>query len=124
MQDAGIATKRTSNGVTFTIPVHGGRTQRVHVCETRSDIEGDVIIQVMTRCGDPSKIALERVLRRNMTIPYGAFAIAQLEGNDYLVIVDTWLFASTQTIELRKAVFSIAKVGDELEAILHSEDRF
>ena len=124
MQDAGIATKRTSNGVAFAIPVPDGRTQWVHVSETRSDKEGDAIIQVMTRCGDPSSIALDSLLRRNMTISYGAFAIAQLEGKDCLVIVDTWLSQSTQAIELRKAVFSMAKVGDELEAILHSEDRF
>lgn len=124
MQDAGIATKWTSNRVAFTIPIPGGRTQRVHVSETRSDIEGDAIIQVMTRCGDPSNIALDSLLRRNMTIPYGAFAIAQLEGKDCIVIVDTWLSESTQAIELRKAVFTIAKVGDALESILHSEDRF
>lgn len=124
MQDAGVATKRIPNGVAFEITVPGGRTQWVYVTEMRSDIEGDAIIQVMTRCGDPSHIPLDNILRRNMIIPYGAFAIAQLEAKDCLVIVDTWLSEATQAIELRKAVFSIAKAGDELEAMLQSEDIF
>lgn len=124
MKEGGISTRKTPQGFSFDIPINNERKQIVYINEQRSDIEGDPIIQIMTRCGDPKTIPLDRLLHRNMSIPYGAFAITKIEGKDSIVIVDTWLAKSIQDIELRKAVFTIAIVGDEIESKIHHEDRY
>lgn len=112
----------TEEGFELVVPLPGDRKQKVYITSNRRDSDGEVIFQIYTICSKVQLLMYEPALRMNMDLDYGALAIKEIDGKDYLVIVDTQLAGTAQARELEKSIITIAEAGDELENILTGED--
>jgi hypothetical protein len=65
----------------------------------------------------------EAWLRRNVSIPAGAFAIRDVDGQPQFVMVDTLLAASVTASVLAKKIEYIAAQADLVENALTKEER-
>lgn len=81
-------------------------------------------MQVSTPCGTAMPSQYAEALRLNMLIPFGALAIAEIDGADHLVIVDTYRRATVHPEILADAIQSLARHGDSIEQSLSDVDQF
>ncbi|MCD4785391.1 MAG: hypothetical protein K8T10_16350 [Candidatus Eremiobacteraeota bacterium] len=112
----------TEEGFELVVPLPGDRKQKVYITANRRDSDGEVIFQIFTTCSKAQLLMYEPALRMNMDLDYGALAIKEINGKDFLVIVDTQLAGTAQARELEKSIITIAEAGDELENILTGKD--
>jgi len=117
-----ITHTESEEGYELIVPLPGNRKQKVYITANRRDSDGEVIYQVYTICAEAQLLMYEPALRMNMDLDYGALAIKEIGGNDYMVIVDTQLAGTAQAREIEKSIITIAEAGDELENILTGED--
>jgi hypothetical protein len=81
----------SGNRYRFTLPLPEGRQQRVSLFLGKEDSEGDELVVIYSKCGPASERHYEAVLRKNLRIPSGAFAIRDIDGEPHFVMVDTLL---------------------------------
>ncbi len=117
-----ITYKAIENGFEIHIPLPDNRKQKVFVTTGRRDSDGEEIYQIFTICVKADPSLYEFALKMNMEIDYGALAITEFYGEDYLVMVDTQLVKSTQPVEIEKSIITLAEIGDDIERILTGED--
>ena len=117
-----ITYSKIENGFKVNIPLPDNRKQKVFVTTGRRDSDGEEIFQIFTICVKADPSLYEFALRMNMEIDYGALAIHEFYGEDYLVMVDTQLVKSAQPIEIEKSIVALAEIGDDIERILTGED--
>lgn len=117
-----ITYNEIENGFEVNIPLPDNRKQKVFVTTGRRDSDCEEIYQIFTICVKAETSLYEFALRMNMEIDYGALAITELYGEDYLVMVDTQLVKSAQPIEIEKSIITLAEIGDDIERILTGED--
>lgn len=114
--------KKIEKGFEINIPLPDNRKQKVYVTTGRRDSDGEEIYQIFTICVKADPSLYEFALKMNMEIDYGALAITEFYGEDYLVMVDTQLVKSAQPIEIEKSIIALAEIGDDIERILTGED--
>ena len=107
----------------FKLSLSNGREQRVGVFFGRKDDQGEPIVIVYSECGPANPKYYEAVLRKNLKIPAGAFAIRDIDGQPNFVLVDTMLAAVVTPIHLAQRIENIAARADALEKTLTGEDR-
>jgi hypothetical protein len=107
----------------FTLSLPSGRTQKVAVYFGRKDSDGDKLAMIYSECGPAKPKLYEAVLRKNLNIPAGAFAIRDVGGEPNFVIVDTVVAASITASTLAKKIENIAARADLVEKGLTKEDR-
>lgn len=120
--DTVIEVKEMESGFELIVPLPGNRSQKVYVTLDRRDADGENLFQVYTICSEAMEKMYEFALRMNMELDYGALAIQDMYGRDYLVIVDTQLVRTAQPAEIEKSILTLAEVGDDLEKILTGQD--
>jgi len=64
------------------------RSQQVWIDVSGKDSHGLPMVQLITPCGDADAARYETALKLNMTISYGALAIASLDGALCFAVVD------------------------------------
>jgi len=106
----------------FELSLPGGRTQKVAVYFGRDDGKGEKLIVIYSECGPALPKHYEAVLRKNMSIPAGAFAIRDVDGVATLVMVDTVIAATATAGMLAKKIENIAARADLVEKGLTKED--
>lgn len=106
----------------FRLSVDGGRSQKVSVYFGQKDTEGDEIVVVYSECGPAKSKYYEAVLRKNLSIPDGAFAIRDVDGEPHFVMVDTMAAATVTPSGLAKKIEGIASRADSVEKVLTKED--
>ena len=106
----------------FRLSQPSGRSQRVQVQFGRVDSDGDELVVVYTECGPADAKHYEQVLRKNLQLPAGAFAIRDVGGVPNLVIVETAAAASLTGRQLAKMVDAIGARADKVEQSLAKED--
>jgi len=109
---------------TATVSLAGGRSQRVWIDFSRKDPEGRPIVQLATPCGVSDPARYEWALKLNMSIPYGAVALALLGKSLCFAMVDTHLRATVDPQDIATSVMTLARQGDSIEKALASEDRY
>ena len=107
----------------FAVSLEGGRKQKVIIRFGREDADGDELALVYSECGPADERHYEAVLRKNLKIPAGAFAIRDVKGTKTLVLVDTLLVRPLTPEQLAKSVSNIAARADLIEKGLTGEDR-
>ncbi|MFW5693469.1 MAG: HEAT repeat domain-containing protein [Thermoguttaceae bacterium] len=107
----------------FKLSLPSGREQRVGVFFGRNDDQGEPIVIVYSECGPANPKHYEALLRKNLTIPAGAFAIREIDGQPNFVLVDTMLAAVATPNHLAQRIENIAARADALEKTLTGEDR-
>lgn len=101
-----------------------GRSQQVWIDFKRHATDGSALVQLTTPCGKAVPDQYAEALRLNMHIPFGALAIADIDGAEHFVIVDTYRRATVHPEVIADAIMSLARHGDSVEQSLSSEDRF
>ncbi len=115
----------TGSGETyiFKLSVPGDRFQKVAVFFGKADSDGEELVVIYSECGPANPKYYEALLRKNMTIPAGAFAIRDVGGQPQIVMVETMLAASVTPSTLAKRIENIASRADSVEKSLTNEDR-
>ncbi|MBN2474772.1 MAG: hypothetical protein JXB62_09200 [Pirellulales bacterium] len=107
----------------FKLSLPEARAQKVAVYFGRTDDVGDQMVVIYSECGPANPKLYEAVLRKNMGIPSGAFAIRDVKGKPQFVMVDTMLALSVTPSTLAKHIENIATRADMVEKSLTKEDR-
>jgi len=107
----------------FKLSLADGRSQKVAVYFGREDAEGEELVLIYSECGPAKEKYYEAVLRKNMGIPAGAFAIRDVDGEPNFVMVDTMIAATVTPSALAKKIENIAARADSVEKGLTQEDR-
>ena len=119
----GVEPSGSGTSYRFKLSLPEGRTQKVAVYFGRKDSEGDELVVIYSECGPANERHYEAVLRKNMSIPAGAFAIRDVKGVPNFVVVDTMVAASVTASVLAKKIEHIASRADTVEKALTKEDR-
>ncbi len=107
----------------FQLSLPGGRRQKVAVFFGREDTDGHKLVVVYSECGPAAPSLYEKVLRKNLSIPAGAFAIRDIDGEPNFVMVGTMLAELVTPRVLAKRIENIAARADSVEKSLTKEDR-
>ncbi|NQT40243.1 MAG: HEAT repeat domain-containing protein [Planctomycetes bacterium] len=113
----------SGNSYRFKLSLPDGRSQKVAVFFGRVDGQGDELVLIYSECGPADAKYYEAVLRKNLGIPAGAFAIRDIDGTPNFVMVDTMVAASVTPRVLVKKIENIAARADRVEKKLTSEDK-
>ncbi|HVS15611.1 MAG TPA: protein kinase [Thermoanaerobaculia bacterium] len=100
-----------------------GRVQRVFVEEHESELTGEALVRIYSRCAPVAEGYLRRALELNSEVHHGALAIEELAGESYFVMRNTYPRATCDPDEVRSSVLSIAGAADGVERALLGEDR-
>lgn len=122
-QYLGVQPTGSGKSYRFRLLLPEGRAQNVAVFFGRKDAKGDELVVIYSECGPAKPKFYETVLRKNMGIPAGAFAVRDIKGEPNFVIVDTMVAASATAGALAKKIDSIATWADMVEKDLAKEDR-
>ncbi len=108
--------------VTLNLP--GRRTQSIRVDFSARDADGHFMVQLTTPCGAAKPEHYESVLKLNMSLAYGAVALALVEDTLCFALVATHCRATLQPDALAKSLVSLAQHGDALEKRLGQPDTY
>ena len=105
-----LGVKPTGSGTSyqFQLPLPEGRSQKVAVYFGRQDAEGHELVVIYSECGPANPKYYETVLRKNLSIPVGAFAIRDIDGQPNFVMVDTMMAASANPGTLARKIEGMA----------------
>ena len=117
-----VQAKTRSGGAVLTVPLEGGRKQRVTVSFASKDSEGEPLVVIYTECGPAEAKNFEWALRQNLRMAFGAIAIRDRDDEPIFVMVNTHLRAAATPDEVRKSVLLLARKGDKLEKALTEGD--
>ncbi len=98
------------------------RRQFVYVTSNRETTQGEEVYQVFTICAPEDERFYKSALMLNMTLPFGAIALAEVEGKNHFVIVDTYLAKDVTQAELENSIITLAEAGDKMEKVMIGED--
>lgn len=118
----GVEPTGSGNTYRFRLSLPEGRYQKVAVFFDQKDADGHKLVVVYSECGPAKAKHYEAVLRKNLTIPAGAFAIRDIDGKPNFVMVDTMLADLVTARALAKRIESIAARSDSVEKSLSAED--
>lgn len=118
----GVEPAGSSNTYQLKLSLPHGRSQKVAVLFGRQDSEGDEIVLIYSECGPANPKHYETLLRKNLTMPGGAFAIREVNGQAILVVVETTLVETVTPGVLAKKIENIAARADAVEKQLAGED--
>ncbi len=124
----GAKASGSGNAYRFKLSLPNGRTQKVVVrfgrenSARKNDAASELVV-IYSECGPAKSKYYETVLRKNLTIPSGAFAVRDIDGEPHFVMVDTMYAASVTAGTLAKKIEDIAIKADAVEKSLTKEDR-
>ncbi len=119
----GVEPTGSGTSFRFKLSLPADRTQKVTVYFGRKDADGDELVVIYSECGPADARHYEAILRKNMSIPSGAFAIRDIGDKPNFVMVDTMAAVSVTPSVLAKKIENIASRADSVERALTKEDR-
>lgn len=119
----GVPASRSGSSYVFRLPLTDGRSQRVAVSFDRHDAQDRELVVLYSECGPANPKVYEAALRRNLSMPFGAFAIRDLDGRPNLVVVETVSADAVTPDSLAAKIEQIATQADEVERQLTKQDR-
>ena len=117
----GFALEEVKGGLCVTVELGGGRQQRVTVLGAKDPEEVPLIV-FYTECGAAEPARYEWALRKNVAVPYGAYAIRTVDGKQLFVMVQTLVREYATPGEILSCIRTLAEKGDVLERYLKTED--
>ena len=119
-----LGAEPTGSGSTyqFRLSLPEGRYQKVAVFFKQNDADGHKLVVVYSECGPAKAKHYEAVLRKNLTIPAGAFAIRDIDGAPNFVMVDTMVADLVTPRALARRIENIAARSDSVEKSISKED--
>ncbi|NQU39903.1 MAG: HEAT repeat domain-containing protein [Lentisphaerae bacterium] len=122
----GLPITLSGEGDTYaaTVALPDNRSQQIWIDFSKRDADEEPIVQLCTPCGQADAPRYEWALKLNMSIPYGAIALATLDDKQCLAMVDSYLRATVDPEDIAKSLMSLARQGDAIEKALAHEDRY
>ena len=108
-------------GWRMVVPLHLDRRQAVYVGHAGSDPEGRSILSLVSVCGPANDRDARVLLKLNARIVEGHFAIKQLLGEEYFVVIENLATDQVAHIDCACLVQRIAETADSLEDRLTRE---
>jgi len=118
----GVEPSGSGTAYQFHLSLPEGRRQKVAVFFEQKDSHGHKLVVVYSECGPAKAKHYEAVLRKNLTMPAGAFAIRDVDGAPNFVIVDTMMADLVTPRALAKRIENIAARADGVEKSLSPQD--
>ncbi len=119
----GVKPAGSGKSYQFMLSLPNDRNQTVAVYFGREDAKGDELVVIYSECGPANPKFYEAVLRKNLGIPAGAFAIRDIDGVPNFVIVDTMVADAVTPSALAKKIENIASRADIVEKSLTKQDQ-
>ncbi len=106
------------------VSLPSGRTQTVYVEEAESETWSASLVRVYSICGPADATYYRRALELNAQIPHGSLAIERIGPTDYFVMLNSYLRATCEPLEIRHGIQDIAQWADDVEQALTGKDRY
>jgi hypothetical protein len=119
----GVRPSKSGGSYQFKLSLADGRTQRVAVFFDRRDADSGEMVVIYSECGPAAPKYFEAVLRKNLSMPCGAFAVRDIDGTPQFVMVETLPAAAASAGTLARKIEQIAARADQVEKLLTQEDR-
>ncbi|MBM4148967.1 MAG: hypothetical protein FJ224_07975 [Lentisphaerae bacterium] len=122
----GLPVSVTGGGDEFaaTVSLPDGRSQQVWIDFSRKDTDGRPIVCLSTPCGKADPERYREMLVLNMSISYGAVAVAALDGELCFAVVNTHLRSTVHPEDIAGSIMSLAGHGDSVEKSLGGRDAY
>ena len=88
-----------------------------------SEAQDDELALVYTECGRAEAKHFEALLRKNLTLRAGAFAIRDIDGHAHFVMIDTLSATATAADDLARRIEQIAAQAGAVEGVLAREEQ-
>ncbi|MEZ6056049.1 MAG: protein kinase [Planctomycetaceae bacterium] len=98
------------------------RRQRVFL-DAQDDGGLDRVVSIYSLCGLANSQLFGEALRLNSQHLHGALALRQIDGEEHLIMVNSYPRATVDAGEIRQSVHEIARNADAFERRLHPTDR-
>jgi hypothetical protein len=93
----------------------GDRTQKVFVLFDRADSAGNQMLHMISVCGPAREEHYRMALGTNPRLAFAAIGLAEVGGEENLVVVRTQLAATADPEEVLVALSTLAQIGDRIE---------
>ena len=112
---SGFDASASGHGWRMIVPLHLDRHQAVFAGYAGIDAEGRAIVSLVSVCGPASDRDARALLRLNARIVDGHFAIKNLRGEDYFVVIRNLPAEHAAQADANGLVRRIAEAADDLE---------
>lgn len=117
-----VCKERARGGYEVSVPLPGGRSQRVLIEERLASESNERLVEVLSPCGPVREAYLRRALEINNSVHHGSLAIQEVFGTPYFVMRNAYPRATCDPLEIRRSVLSIAENADRMESWLTGRD--
>lgn len=117
---AGYQVRETDQRLDIVVPVGALRKQVVRVACDRRDDQGHPLVTFCSLCGPASERNAMKLLRYNVQMPYGAFAVLREGPGEQIAICATLLAEGLAAFEVARLLPAIAWQADRVEEKLLS----
>ncbi len=107
--------KQTRHGWIINLRLANQRHQVVKVAAGKTDEEGAEIVIVYSECGPAAPDRYEWALRKNLSIPYGAIGVRDVDGQPTFIVFNTLLLSDLSSSGLRKTIRTVGERADAME---------
>ena len=116
----------SGSGLEFSVSVKldEGRSQQIWVDFSHQDSNGHALVKLSTPCGNADPSHYEAALKLNMSISFGAIAIAALDETLCFAVTNTHLRLTAHAEDIANSIMSLAQHGDSVEKMLSNEDTY
>lgn len=119
----GVVPSGSGGTYLFQLSLDDGRKQCVAVFFDRRDAQQREMVVVYSECGPVKPKYYEALLRQNLTMPFGAFAVRDVGGEPIVVVVESMAAGAVTPGILASKIEQIAAWADKAEKQLTQEDR-
>ena len=121
---AGWQTQEAENVWHVTVPIGALRKHTVTVDFDGKDEEGHNVISYTSICGPASEKNAMALLRYNMKMVHGAFAVQDTGSGEMVVVQANQLAHTADPLEVTRVMTAVAWQADKVEEKLGGGDRF
>jgi hypothetical protein len=115
VERSGYEAGPSGHGWSLTVPLALDRRQAVYAGYAGTDPEGRSILSLVSVCGPASDRDARILLKLNARTVEGHFAIRQLRGEEYFVVIENVPAESVERLDPAGLVRRIAQIADGLE---------
>lgn len=115
VERSGYEAGPSGHGWSLTVPLHLDRKQAVYAGYAGTDPEGRSILSLVSVCGPASDRDARVLLKLNARAVEGHFAIRQLRGEEYFVVIENLPADLVERLDPAGLIRRIAAIADGLE---------
>ena len=122
LSELSVELKSSDGRIIATMRLAGGRSQRVHIEVCPAQLDESRVIRIYSVCAPIDEAYFRRALEFNATMPHGALAIQDIDGEPHFVMLNSYLQATCEAEDIRRSVQDVAQLADDTEQLLTGRD--